>query len=656
MVYSWDGKEEECYRLYVSEKRSLDEVMGYWEQKGFTPSKRAFQTQFRLTLWGLQRWNFPSKRNAAHKNEALVARVKELWGQHVMHKDMGRVLREEGWSVGERELLRLRLRFGWLLRERRGVDGGGDERRKGGRAKNREGVPGRGSMDQLEEAMLQGDAQNEERGSEDENENAAHDSDGLAVPQALGSIAVQPMEPEELERRQARLEQLQLESDEKWRTRKRRRRTKGWAGLPADAPEEPPRFPSETTLDEAKAYLSLDNQRYCQVREQFSALCETYAVAKKSLAGPDKWTRMKEELIQENAYLANVFQQDPEARQQLAQMTPNNSKAISLDVICMDVTKRLRTSETRMGLAEAKNLLGFNPDETRQVRNELTTKLHAAHFNTKLELGNERWNEIKQAWLHESELLTRTFSGGETDPKYAEKLRAVDMLSMDVMKRVRYEKKKYMPAFKPVNRGPGPGPAPRRAHVSNKNSSYKNSSITSQASNNNSLQMANAPDLQIDPSLLLAVSDPSLLPTPLYQTPTMQTNAFQTTTQHTAYQPVTSHPQPVYFRLHPHSSSPLPNKTLWLSILQSGTLSELKQLAMREHPGTTVLRVEGLMVWKGGSEVGISGVSSMDGNREREREIGVLIEREEELRAYLEKVRGGKASFLVLMGVAGGYV
>ena len=37
MVYNWDDKEAECYRLYVQEKRSLDEVIAYWEAQGFTP-------------------------------------------------------------------------------------------------------------------------------------------------------------------------------------------------------------------------------------------------------------------------------------------------------------------------------------------------------------------------------------------------------------------------------------------------------------------------------------------------------------------------------------------------------------------------------------------------------------------------------------------
>jgi hypothetical protein len=37
MVYNWDDKEPECYRLYVEEKKSLDEVIAYWEVRGFTP-------------------------------------------------------------------------------------------------------------------------------------------------------------------------------------------------------------------------------------------------------------------------------------------------------------------------------------------------------------------------------------------------------------------------------------------------------------------------------------------------------------------------------------------------------------------------------------------------------------------------------------------
>ena len=37
MVYFWDDKEAVCYRLYVEERKSLEEVIAYWEVRGFTP-------------------------------------------------------------------------------------------------------------------------------------------------------------------------------------------------------------------------------------------------------------------------------------------------------------------------------------------------------------------------------------------------------------------------------------------------------------------------------------------------------------------------------------------------------------------------------------------------------------------------------------------
>lgn len=37
MVYDWEDKEVECYRMYVEEKKPLDEVMDYWKQRDFTP-------------------------------------------------------------------------------------------------------------------------------------------------------------------------------------------------------------------------------------------------------------------------------------------------------------------------------------------------------------------------------------------------------------------------------------------------------------------------------------------------------------------------------------------------------------------------------------------------------------------------------------------
>lgn len=64
----------------------------------------------------LQRWGFPSKQNPAHRNEALVARTRELWERNTTQKDMINILHAEGYTISERELMRLRSKHRLLLR------------------------------------------------------------------------------------------------------------------------------------------------------------------------------------------------------------------------------------------------------------------------------------------------------------------------------------------------------------------------------------------------------------------------------------------------------------------------------------------------------------------------------------------------------------
>jgi hypothetical protein len=37
MVYDWDNKEELCYRMYIEEKKSLEEIMEYFKENNFAP-------------------------------------------------------------------------------------------------------------------------------------------------------------------------------------------------------------------------------------------------------------------------------------------------------------------------------------------------------------------------------------------------------------------------------------------------------------------------------------------------------------------------------------------------------------------------------------------------------------------------------------------
>jgi hypothetical protein len=264
-------------------------------------------------LTGRQRWEFPSKQNPAHRNPVLVARLQELWEQNYTQKDMVDTLQNEGHPINDRELIRLRLRLKLLLREsvprpKRIQDAAGGIQKKA-KKKQSKSLSGRALMNQLGDAILADESSSEESGED----RHIHEQDVEAAPDVEDSPAQSsptdstPLSAEEIMRKQLRQEQLRNESDEKWRTRKRRRRTRGWAGLPADAPGEPPRFPSETTIDEAKAYLALDNDMYRDTRDRFLQICRDQDVVKKTVAGPQKWAEIVRKLINEDDHLSSVL-------------------------------------------------------------------------------------------------------------------------------------------------------------------------------------------------------------------------------------------------------------------------------------------------------------------------------------------------------------
>ncbi|KAK5161521.1 hypothetical protein LTR04_004285 [Oleoguttula sp. CCFEE 6159] len=569
MVYDWDDKEQEVYRMYVEERKSLDEVMEHLRStKGFTPSKRAYQTQFK-------RWDFPSKQSPAHKNEPLVARTKELWEKNTSQKEMLRILNEEGFEIKERELMRVRAKNRWLLR----VPNGTKSTPKTLLASL--GQPER-LMQELEQAIM-----------------------GLSE-----------LEPELQRKRKQRLEKLQVESDEKWHTRKRRRRTRGWAGLPADPPG-PPRFPSETTIDESKAYLSLDNTLYRQIRDQFTEICHEAGVIKKTKAGPEKWQAVKDKLMHENPHLQHVFFGD---------LTNTEQKKLSLDVVCTDVTKRMRTVESRMTIADAKNQLGINPEESRTIREGFYGILKADHFTSKLEAGDDHWNELKQQWIAETEILRRILAPGDADPKHQIKVKAMEVLCRDVMKRLRDDQAKRDPSRKKqVGVGPGPGPAPpRSAALLDTVSHAQTSSVTPTT-------MDPGPphhDFQIDPTLLLAAASETSLTADQHQA-----LAYSASNYPTNPYPAQTGPIPTFFRLDPLSQiqNVHTHPKVWLGALSSGSLAELRHLAGSQKGSAAVVRIEGV-------------VQDLSGN-----EMMYRIDRDDELVGYLSHVSGGKATFLVLL-------
>jgi hypothetical protein len=363
-----------------------------------------------------------------YTNEELVARVRELWERNLTQKEMLRVLAEEGYDINDRNLARLRTKHGLLLRV--------------------PVLPLRGQSADRGDSIDAEDHQDDgEHG--DHSEGGQEDIDGTSDGHGMSgfSPADAQVQNETFEAfrqayREERKRRLEAEYYERWAAKKRRRHTKPYAGLPADPPG-PPRFPSETTLAEAKEILQLDAAAYRTVRDKFYAICENAGVVKKTLAGPEKWEALKDQLVRESMHLRAAMW-DP---------TDMEQKKLAIDIIACDVTKRIRTANSAISLPEAKTILGLNPEQARELREAFCDILAKEKFTAKLEEGLEYFEALKQKWIAESELLSRVVASEHTDPDYRRKMKAINVICRNASNRYRDEKirlSKPQPDPKPV--------------------------------------------------------------------------------------------------------------------------------------------------------------------------------------------------------------
>ena len=475
---------------------------------------------------------------------------------------------------------------------------------------------------------------------------------GGSIPNA---VQITTLPPGVIEKRQKHLERLQSESEKRYHNHTRRRRTRPWAGLPADPPG-PPRFPSETTIDESKQILGLNPQAYVSVREKFQAICEEEKIRKKTEAGAEQWQHVKKRLTEENPILHAVYFTN--------QPVDHTQQNLALDVICSDVTKRMRTMNTRLTIQECKNILKTNPEEARRLRRSFEEILRADNFTSKLEAGPEHWNELKDQWRDQSIHLQDLLRDGEADPEYGLKVKAMEMMCRDVMKRLRDEqtrkdpiKKLNAPAPKvprsaasqsngirlaaqalaatplPSSHAPAPAPAPASPVIAQ----HQHRPILSVPL----AGITDYSDMQIDPKLLLAANDSSMSLNP--DTEQDNYNMPAQPSQQMQHHPSgsISQPQPIYFRLSPNSPIQQEPK-VWLATLDGVlTVDNLRSLAHRSHShfsyqsGVSVVKVEGLVL------------SSVTGMGAGGAEIRYPIDEDDELLAYLQHVTGNKATFRV---------
>ncbi|CAF9919289.1 hypothetical protein IMSHALPRED_004580 [Imshaugia aleurites] len=600
--------------MYITEKKGLEEIQAFYREQGFNPSKRAFQCRFK-------EWGFPAKHHPAHRDADLAARIRELWEVNTSNKQMLSILRGEGWDVKERELTKLRKDHNLLLREPN-KNGNGSEKRK------------KRKRDALEELA--------DQNGQDEPAESPEEPPRTPSPEPI-------LPAEVIAKRQARQARLLAESQERLKAGTRRRRTKVWSGLPPD-PVQPPRYPSELTMEESKKELGLDKHLYQEMRNIFEDICRSNNVVKKTLCGGETWKAVKEQLISQFQHLQPIFWGIDASHLNTTQ------KPMALDLICMDVTKKIRTVGTRITISDAKNILGVTPQEGRDIRSAFDAILKGDHFVSKLEVPKEHWDALKAKWVAESPRLQQVLAGGDADPDLPAKLRALESIASDVQKRHRDFQTKKDPTRltkTPATSFPGRGPparskptspaknnkpppainsadqaadSPVQAFLSGALSDRPTNDVNPTSSSTNDMTtfasqaLAHAPyndfsdftGMQIDPSLLEAAGS---VPQSLNNDHAQLQNDVR-----------------VFFR--PSSTSQLKHlhsaPKVWLGVLQAPyTVNSLRTLA---------LSGSGL---QGNARVGkIEGVADGDS--------GWGIDEDDELEAYLGFLKGGgKITFVV---------
>lgn len=524
---------------------------------------------------------------------------------------------EDGYRIKSRELNRVRSKHRWLLRVPAG--------------KTKDG------------ASLLPNAGASNNGEDD------HDDDELQMAMQTSTFGLPGVPDLASQLKEERRRKMQAESVERWATKKRRRRTRQYAGIPADPPG-PPRFPSETTLGESQVILGLDKSAYTAVRDKFQSICVDAGITKKTVAGPEAWEAAKQSLVGEFQQLQNAL---------WVSNDDLDKKKLALDVICSDVTKRMRSGgDKELLLADAKNILGLNPEESRRVRSAFYKILQADGFTSKVAMGPQRWKELKQRWIDESDMLQRILSRLDDAQSHEMKTRAVEALARDVMKRLRDD----------LSRGKGPKQTRARSsealatgedlrenaavigNLAEDASGFSTQMLVPPSAGDSqhghaqtgrlipdhhllgpqmSLQVPMDSDLGssmlLDPNAqdpfvnphqqFLAGPSPMEAPSPFdHPQPAAPSVVYQTA-------PVTNTgPIPIYVQL--LSPGNIGQGEFSIAILNSPSVGELRQVAEHRVPGSTCVRIQGLVKLTG-----------MDGS------VPLEIDSDEHMGAYLAQAR-----------------
>ena len=606
--YDWDDKRDICYKLYVEEKLSGQEVVRHFAKhfnlpESELPTAKQFNKRFKV-------WGFPDRirRLNPETEPRLVERTTELFKQNLQAQQILEKLNDEGWELDAYHFRVLRKKHGLIFRAL--GEGYQPTPRTTKRKRTDSGA-------------------NPNDGDSSANEEMANE-----VGEARSELP--PLPPEEAARRAQRLADLQVQSDHLMQTRKRRRRIRGFGHLPPDAPGMQPRYNSETSLDECKAFLHLTNEMYAQVREEYERICREMGIIKMSLCAEGQWQASKDRLVRENMHLSSV----------LHPLQPDlDKRANALNCICSDVTKRMRTMEKTVSIADANNILGLDPVQSKDIRRLFYEILAADHFTTVVACGKEHLDQLQEQWYAKSDVLQRALSEGNPA-----KARAIFVLAKDVRKRYGDDQSKKDPSKRSwqIQKHYGPGPGPARGIVRSKEdalerngSSSLQSPVQKKATNQPRFPLGPAWEGQEAPEFRMStISD--VVPAIDFEIDPLLSE----TTHGPPWPPQAPRPAsavlpdrgstniPAYFCLAPGSQLVGNHPRMWLGKLSGSNMEALRRAATSKAGAARVAKVNGI-------------AKNVDGS-----EDSWLIETDDELGVYLEEA-GEKATFSILL--VGGY-
>lgn len=417
------------------------------------------------------------------------------------------------------------------------------------------------------------------------------------------------------------------------------------------------RFPSEMTIEEARLLLSLDNAQYRQLGSQFRKSCQQNGILKKTSVSSELWETLKSQLISDIPQLQRALVRFPDNLEM---------KTLALEIICSNITKRIRVATKKIGLPEAKNILGLNPNEARQMREALCEVLRDANCSSKSDVTAAEWKQLKRRWGEKCEAVQRAIDLSPDHADYNKTSRAIELLAKNVIARIQQTQKQngeYVPRRKqkeptvPIsqrsnvssmsdasisqvaggdsvgllsNTGPESEPNYNTITSQNLQSRYGRTATGLPAAGSvlRTVGLTSASHAHVAVSGMPDLSATGHQVPPAIQGDSQQQFLFQaaaTAFQNT--QPMQVEPVAAYFRLH-HASG-FPTVPLWIATMNEPSVMEVRKIVSDRHPDAFCARIEGIV--KGGMGV----------------ELPLKIEDDEELRAYMSHLQGAAPTFRV---------